>query len=106
MLRDVAGDVDPNEMERHAFAAGPLVGREPVADLLEARAEAMAEELDVVPEGTGALEEGLVRHEQGPREIVRKGHARQRKGARRRQAAAGKDLLEGRTERQDTDLGC
>ena len=34
-LGDVAGHVDAGEIEGHAAPAGPLQGREPVADLFE-----------------------------------------------------------------------
>ena len=42
-LGDVAGDVDADHVERHALGAGAPQGREAVADLLEADAEAAPE---------------------------------------------------------------
>ena len=59
-LRDVAGDVDAHHVEGHALGPGPPQRREAVADLLEAGAEAVPEQLDVValglarPRGTRA----------------------------------------------------
>ena len=40
-LGDVAGDVDAHHVERHALGAGLAQGGQPVADLLEAGAEAV-----------------------------------------------------------------
>ena len=49
-----------------------------MTDLLEARAEAVREELDVVALGAGCLEERLVGHEQRRGEVVRERDPRER----------------------------
>ena len=60
-----------DEEERHALGPRPLQGDEPLADLLERRTEAPAEEIDVVIERLGSLVEALVRHDAGGGEIAR-----------------------------------
>ena len=67
----VAGTVEVDEEERHAPGAGPLQGHEPLADMLEGRAEAPAEEADVVAERLGGVEKALVGHQAGAGEIAR-----------------------------------
>ena len=84
-LRDVAGDVDAQEVEGHALRAGPAQRRQPVADLLEARAEAVAQQLDVVALGARRLQERLVRHEHRGGEVVRERDAAERARLRRRE---------------------
>ena len=73
----VARTVEMDEEERHAFGSGPLQGDEPLAYVLERRAEATAEEFDVVVERLGGGVEALV------------GHARSIAGRARRSAQSG-----------------
>ena len=53
------GDVDADHVERHALGARPAQRRQPVADLLEADAEAARRAVDVVALGLRRLEERL-----------------------------------------------
>ena len=63
--------------------AGSAQRREPVADLLEADAEAAADDVDVVALLRGRLEERRVRHEHRAGEVVRESDARERRATRR-----------------------
>ena len=47
-LEEIAGDVDPNEVERHALGAMALQRRQAMASLLERYTEAMSEQVDVI----------------------------------------------------------
>ena len=73
-LGDVAGDVDAQEVEGHAFRAGAAEGGEPVADLLEAGLKAAGQNLDVVALGLRRQEEPLIGHEHGAGEVVGQRH--------------------------------
>ncbi len=103
-LRDVAGDVDAQQMEGDPLGARAAQRREAVADLLDAGPEAVPQEVDVVAHLLRRLEEAVVRHEDGGREIV--GHRDPAQGARRagRQQPVVRETLERRRLRQQPHL--
>ena len=67
-------------MERDPVGARPAERREPVADLLEARPEPVTEQVDVVALLLRRLQEALVGHQHGRREVVGHRHAAERAG--------------------------
>ena len=77
-LADVAGDVDADQVERDALGARAAQVGQPVAHLLEAGPEAVAQQLDVVAFGPGRLVERPVRHGDRGGEVVGQRHPRQR----------------------------
>ena len=85
-LGDVAGDVDANEVKRHALLPRAPQRRQPMADLLEAGAEAPLQKFDVVAEPAGGFQERSVRHQQRGGEVVGERDAAERDRVRRRQA--------------------
>ncbi len=103
-LGDVAGDVDAQEVEGHALGAGAAEGGEPVADLLEARAEAVREQLDVVALGARRLDERLVGHEQRRGEVVGERDAGKDARLRRRELLVAEDLVDALGLRDEPDL--
>ena len=67
-------------MERNPLLPDAAQRRQPVADLLEAGAEALFQELDVITNFLGRLEEGVIGHHDHTRKIIGQGHATKRGG--------------------------
>jgi len=67
-------------MEGHAALAGALQGRQAVARLFEADAEAVLQQFHVIAVVPGRLVEDVIGHQQRTREVVRKRDTRQPAG--------------------------
>ena len=103
-LRDIAGNVDAEHVERDALGTRAPQRRQPVAHLLEAGPEAVAEQLNVVALRLHRLEEGLVGHQHRAGKVVREGDAAERARFVRGQPGLGGEPVDGLAVRQEADL--
>lgn len=84
-LGDVARVVDADEEERNSARTGAVEGGQAVADLLEAGAESALQDLDVVAQGPGRVEEPAIRHDDAAGEVVGECEAAEAPGLRTRE---------------------